>query len=409
MAISGLLLGALLLAPQSSDVKTIADECTKDTQARIQKREITSFEQYVQAMEPYAKRIDFKNLNREDFNFLLGHALSNSPIVRGGLKDRLPAFKPTGDIDAAALGSIKLLLNVPEPGANIAAKDAIGVLRMKGARGLLRDEANAEHLMNVMGSLNSGDKEAGKAYTMFFGLTDVDLKPAQALAVGNMWGAYAENFSKDKDFQLNWTKVNKVLSEVIAGMPKPEPGARPDRTAQLLNRAKTSMETAAGRGKLIGYEAPAINFMWSSDGAKTMADYKGKVVVVDFWATWCGPCIASMPKLRELTDAYAGKDVVVLGVTSIQGMIVENGKRTEVKDPQEEIRLLQGYQKSQNMNWVVACSEENVFHPGFGVQGIPYMAIIGRDGKVRHAGLHPGALTLDQKKKLIDPLLAESK
>src|SRR5882724_3142162 len=49
-------------------------------------------------------------------------------------------------------------------------------------------------------------------------------------------------------------------------------------------------------------------------GSQTLADLKGKVVVIDVWATWCGPCIRSMPKVVALRNKYKGKPVEVIGL-----------------------------------------------------------------------------------------------
>ena len=48
---------------------------------------------------------------------------------------------------------------------------------------------------------------------------------------------------------------------------------------------------------------------------------KGNVVVVDFWATWCGPCVGSFPQVKELVEYYKGYNVTVLGLTSPQGAV----------------------------------------------------------------------------------------
>jgi thiol-disulfide isomerase/thioredoxin len=62
-----------------------------------------------------------------------------------------------------------------------------------------------------------------------------------------------------------------------------------------------------------------------------LSDFKGKVILVNFWATWCGPCIREMPDLEKLHQAYKDKGVVVLGLTvaskekDIPGMITRTG------------------------------------------------------------------------------------
>jgi len=134
------------------------------------------------------------------------------------------------------------------------------------------------------------------------------------------------------------------------------------------------------------------------------------VVVVDFWATWCGPCIASFPNVRELQKRYEGYPVTIIGVTSLQGSHnnPKTRERTDTKDdPAKEKELMSGFVKDMDMTWTVAFSDQEVFNPAYGVRGIPHVAIIDAAGKVRHNGLHPGSALADKTKK-IDALLKEA-
>ena len=63
-----------------------------------------------------------------------------------------------------------------------------------------------------------------------------------------------------------------------------------------------------------GVQAPNFTAEKWGGGDLKLSDYRGKVVVVDFWATWCGPCMASMPHIETVNKAVAGQDVVVLGI-----------------------------------------------------------------------------------------------
>jgi thiol-disulfide isomerase/thioredoxin len=183
---------------------------------------------------------------------------------------------------------------------------------------------------------------------------------------------------------------------------------------------KTRLAEAVGRlkgaylrGELVGHPAPGIDFIWFKDPSKpeatikSLEDLKGKVVVLDFWATWCGPCIASFPNVKALKNYYRGYDVVVIGVTSIQGSHSGAGGRIDTKgDPEKEMSLMPGFMEEKQMTWPVAFSKQPVFNPDYGVLGIPSMVIIDSKGVVRHAGLHPGS-KLEEKTKLIDKLLSE--
>jgi thiol-disulfide isomerase/thioredoxin len=67
---------------------------------------------------------------------------------------------------------------------------------------------------------------------------------------------------------------------------------------------------------LVGSPAPALDGKYYSGDAGTLAKNKGKVVLVDFWATWCGPCRATMPALDALYKKYKDKGLEIIGVSS---------------------------------------------------------------------------------------------
>lgn len=193
------------------------------------------------------------------------------------------------------------------------------------------------------------------------------------------------------------------LKKDYAGQPIAE---RADRLYASLAQAAAAK---AARDALVGSVAPELNFTWSSGPAiRKLSDLRGKVVVLDFWATWCGPCVASFPQVRELTAHYAGSDVVVLGVTSLQGNIMglEPARIDTRNDPAKEKELMKTYIKAKDITWTVVFSEEPVFNEAYGVTGIPHMAIVAPDGKVRHTGMHPAEPHASKVEK-IDALLKE--
>lgn len=155
---------------------------------------------------------------------------------------------------------------------------------------------------------------------------------------------------------------------------------------------------------LIGETAgPPADIIKEGTDAGFMADVieasKTQPVIVDFWATWCGPCVASFPHIRDLVARYetAGSPVKIVGVTSLQGFHMKRNleagnkpERIDCKgDAEKEYGLMPSFMKDMNMTWTVGFTPDGCFNPNFGVSGIPHLAIIDSAGKVRFNGLHP--------------------
>jgi cytochrome c biogenesis protein CcmG/thiol:disulfide interchange protein DsbE len=86
--------------------------------------------------------------------------------------------------------------------------------------------------------------------------------------------------------------------------------------APALEQNKKRADVDALHGK----PAPPLKLKeWINSKALTLADLKGKIVVLDFWATWCGPCLAAVPHTNELMKKYADKGVVIIGVCAVKG------------------------------------------------------------------------------------------
>ena len=118
-----------------------------------------------------------------------------------------------------------------------------------------------------------------------------------------------------------------------------------------------------------------------------LSSFKGKVIVLNFWATWCGPCKVEIPALIEIQKRYA-KDVVVLGMS--------------VDDP---IEKLKPFAEKFKMNYpvLVGLGREDV-QDAFGpLYGIPVTVFIGRDGKI--CKVHNGLAARPQIEAAIKALL----
>ncbi len=104
----------------------------------------------------------------------------------------------------------------------------------------------------------------------------------------------------------------------------------------------------------------------SLDGKKIdLADYKGKVVLVDFWATWCDPCKAEIPELIKLQGEYGPKGFAVIGVSM-----------------DEDAAEVPPFVKKAKFNYPVILNGSERAPKGWVVPGLPTAYLIGRDGKV---------------------------
>ena len=104
-----------------------------------------------------------------------------------------------------------------------------------------------------------------------------------------------------------------------------------------------------------------------------LADYRGKVVLVNFWATWCGPCREEMPSLEQLRVALQGKPFVVLGV-----------------NVGESARIAGDFAKTMPLGFPLLLDREAKVSKGWGARILPASFIVGADGKIRYTYL--GAL-----------------
>jgi peroxiredoxin len=103
-----------------------------------------------------------------------------------------------------------------------------------------------------------------------------------------------------------------------------------------------------------------------------IADYKGKVVVVNFWAAWCTPCTEEIPHFTALQQKYYSHGVQVLGIS--------------IDDIDRELR---SFYRMHNMNYPVIAGDQQVTDAFGGVPGLPTTFILGRDSRIRARQVGP--------------------
>jgi peroxiredoxin len=104
-----------------------------------------------------------------------------------------------------------------------------------------------------------------------------------------------------------------------------------------------------------------------------LSDYRGKVVLLDFWATWCAPCQEEIPRFVEWQNQYRNQGLQVIGVS--------------MDDSPEPV---QRFNREFRMNYPVAVGTQDIASQYGGILGLPVNLVIGRDGniKAKHLGMY---------------------
>ncbi|MBI1809720.1 MAG: TlpA family protein disulfide reductase [Gemmatimonadetes bacterium] len=145
-----------------------------------------------------------------------------------------------------------------------------------------------------------------------------------------------------------------------------------------------------------GTKAPEFKAVTVAAGepvrTKTLADYKGQVVLLNMWATWCNPCRAEMPSMQKLQESLGPKGLKIVAVS------VDNaGMEQQIRD----------FSKQFGLTFEILYDQTGDIETAYQTTGIPETFVIGRDGVIRKRVLAASDWAAEPQQALIRQLLAE--
>lgn len=150
-------------------------------------------------------------------------------------------------------------------------------------------------------------------------------------------------------------------------------------------------DSSAAAHPLVGQAAPLFTATYLDGSPFDLAQQQGKVVILDFWATWCGPCREALPTLSEVAAEYRDRGVALFAV--------------DLQETPEEVKP---FLDQSGLDLTVVLDRDGTIAKQYLVEGIPQTVIIDQQGKVRfvHVGLS-GDLR-ERLRRELDELLAEA-
>jgi thiol-disulfide isomerase/thioredoxin len=134
----------------------------------------------------------------------------------------------------------------------------------------------------------------------------------------------------------------------------------------------------APSGAVVGAQAPDFEILPLTLNAKpkTLSDFKGKVLIVDFWATWCGPCRQSFPHMQVLHDELKSEGLEIIAITD------------------EDVDVVDEFVRKNGYDFGIYRDPYRVSNSAYGVRGLPTTFVVDRQGKIvgQTVGYSPGEL-----------------
>ncbi len=274
------------------------------------------------------------------------------------------------------IGGGAVIVNAAGPNAAVIVNGnniniAGGVVQLNGGENIPDDTAPSEKSTTVEGSGNAVEATPGFTPTHWLQLRD-----------GGRIALAVDKFEADKltghspllgscEIPLDRIHIVRFKS------PGPTPALLAYQNWRLEPAPEPVLPESGGQSSpTLGKEVKDFRLPMLGGGDFVFGNEKGKVIVLDFWATWCGPCVQSLPGLIEAMKPFDAKRVKFIGVN--QG---------------EEAAQVKRFLEQRGWKFAVALDATQSVAQQFGVTGIPHTVIIGPNGKIAwvNTGYRPGA------------------
>lgn len=221
---------------------------------------------------------------------------------------------------------------------------------------------------------------------------------AQSFSTETPDKAMDEDKSRLAEMMQNMEITVEVTQQMVnASLPDsafvftPNPRDKKVETTFGLWGSRSGAEKGFSRFALSGKPAPDFTMTLLDGSEFRLSDHTGSVVLLDFWATWCGPCIRALPEMRKLHEIYGTSGVVVVGIS---------------RDKEEHRDKVRATLEKHGIVYSVGIDSSGSIASSYRVEGIPCLVLINREGIVQGRKVGFAGPGLEALRKDIDDVLA---